>query len=76
MDLRINFPKSIFFDIKLNILFACFISLFCTNTYMANVNVHYIMAISGHKTEKVFLNYVKVEKRFEAIKIAEHPHFQ
>jgi hypothetical protein len=26
--------------------------------------------------EKVFLNYVKVEKRFEAIKIAEHPYLQ
>ncbi len=49
---------------------------FCTNAYMAGVNVHHIMSISGHKTEKVFLNYVKVEKRFEAIKIAEHPHFK
>jgi integrase len=49
---------------------------FCTNAYMAGVRVHHIMAMSGHKTEKVFLNYVKVEKRFEAIKIAEHPHFQ
>ncbi|MCF6180495.1 tyrosine-type recombinase/integrase [Lutibacter sp.] len=49
---------------------------FCTNAYMAGVRVHHIMSISGHKTEKVFLNYVKVEKRFEAIKIAEHPYFK
>lgn len=49
---------------------------FCTNAYMANVPVHHIMAISGHKTEKIFLNYVKVEKKFEAIKIAENKFFQ
>ena len=49
---------------------------FCTNAYMANVPVHHIMAISGHKTEKIFMNYVKVEKRFEAIKIADNPFFQ
>jgi integrase len=49
---------------------------FCTNAYMAGVPVHHIMAISGHKTEKIFLNYVKVEKKFEAIKIAENVFFQ
>lgn len=49
---------------------------FCTNAYMAGVPVHHIMAISGHKTEKIFLSYVKVEKKFEAIKIAENPFFQ
>lgn len=49
---------------------------FCTNAYMANVPVHHIMSISGHKTEKIFLNYVKVEKKLEAVLIAENKFFQ
>ena len=49
---------------------------FCTNAYMAGVPVHHIMAISGHKTEKIFLQYIKVEKKFEAIMIAENKFFQ
>jgi len=49
---------------------------FCTNAYMANVPVHHIMSISGHKTEKIFLNYVKVEKKLEAVIIAENKFFQ
>jgi hypothetical protein len=43
---------------------------------MANVPVHHIMSISGHKTEKIFLNYVKVEKKLEALMIAENKFFQ
>ena len=49
---------------------------FCTNAFMANVPVHHIMSISGHKTEKIFLNYVKVEKKLEAVLIAENKFFQ
>lgn len=49
---------------------------FCTNAYMANVPVHHIMSISGHKTEKIFLNYIKVEKKLEALMIAENKFFQ
>lgn len=49
---------------------------FCTNAYMANVPVHHIMSISGHKTEKIFLNYVKVEKKLEALMIAENNFFK
>jgi integrase len=49
---------------------------FCTNAYMANVPVHHIMSISGHRTEKIFLHYVKVEKKLEAVIIAENKFFQ
>lgn len=35
---------------------------FCTNAYKSGMPIQDIMAISGHKTERVFLNYVKVEK--------------
>jgi hypothetical protein len=38
---------------------------------------HDIMAISGHKTEKIFFNYIKVEMKDNAIRISkEYPFMQ
>ena len=48
---------------------------FCTNAYNAEVPVQDIMAISGHKTEKVFLNYIKVDLLKTASRISNNSHF-
>ncbi|WP_162126060.1 tyrosine-type recombinase/integrase [Flavobacterium phycosphaerae] len=48
---------------------------FCTNAYKSGMPIQDIMAISGHKTERVFLNYVKVEKVENAKRIAKYSFF-
>jgi len=48
---------------------------FCTNAYKSGMPIQDIMAISGHKSERVFLNYVKVEKAENAKRIAKHTFF-
>jgi len=48
---------------------------FCTNAYYSGIPPHDIMAISGHKTEKIFFNYIKVEIHVNAIRISNHPFF-
>ncbi len=48
---------------------------FCTNAYLAGLDSIDIMAISGHKTEKSFLKYIKVTKQEIALRIAKHPFF-
>ena len=48
---------------------------FCTNAYLARMSTLDIMAISGHTSEKTFLNYIKVSADERAIKIAESPFF-
>lgn len=40
---------------------------FATNMYKLGLNIQIIMALTGHKTEKVFMSYVK-SKRINAIK--------
>jgi integrase len=47
----------------------------CTNMYLAGVPVLDIMKISGHKTEKEFLNYIKVSKEETALNLSKHPYF-
>jgi len=42
---------------------------FCTNAYKSGMPTIDIMAISGHKTEKVFYNYIKVNNIERAEKI-------
>lgn len=42
---------------------------FCTNEYLAGTNPYLIMKISGHKTEKAFLRYLKIDERVAAIKL-------
>jgi integrase len=49
---------------------------FCTNAYLEGIPVADIMAISGHKTERSFFNYIKVDKLQNASRIAEHNFFK
>lgn len=49
---------------------------FCTNAYLANMPVYDIMAISGHTTEKVFYNYIKITPMEHIEKLANHPFFK
>lgn len=49
---------------------------FCTNAYLMGLPAIDIMAISGHKSEKVFLNYIKASPEQKALKIAEHDFFK
>jgi len=49
---------------------------FCTNAYLSGMNTLDIMAISGHNSEKTFLNYIKISKDERAIKIAESDFFK
>ncbi len=49
---------------------------FCTNAYLNNMATLDIMAISGHTSEKVFLNYIKISEKERAIKIAENSFFK
>lgn len=49
---------------------------FCTNAYKSGIPIQDIMAISGHRSERVFLNYVKVEKVENAKRIAKHEFFR
>ncbi|GAA4932785.1 site-specific integrase [Algibacter agarivorans] len=48
---------------------------FCSNAYLSEMPTIDIMAISGHSTEKVFYNYIKVNDLQKAIKIGEHKFF-
>jgi integrase len=49
---------------------------FCTNAYYSGIPPHDIMAISGHKTEKIFFNYIKVEKEVNAMRISKYAFLQ
>lgn len=48
---------------------------FATNMYLAGVPTLSIMLITGHRTEKAFLRYIKVTKEQNAAKLLEHPFF-
>jgi len=48
----------------------------CTLMYLAGIPVIDIMKVSGHKTEKEFLKYIKVGKEETAINLANHPFFK
>lgn len=48
---------------------------FCTNAFLAGVPVIQLMKISGHKTEKAFLAYIKVGKEENAVVLSTHPFF-
>lgn len=49
---------------------------FCTNAYLAGMPTIDIMAISGHTSEKVFLNYIKITADERALKISENIFFK
>ena len=44
---------------------------FCTNEYLKGTPSIFIMKISGHKTEKAFLKYIKIDEQLAAKKILE-----
>lgn len=47
----------------------------CTLMYLAGIPSIDIMKISGHKSEREFLNYIKVGKEETAQNISKHPYF-
>lgn len=49
---------------------------FCTNTYKSGMDSLAIMQLSGHKTEKSFLTYIKIGKEEFATRIANHKFFK
>jgi hypothetical protein len=49
---------------------------FFTNAYYSSTKSHHIMAISGYKTEKIFFNYIKVEKEVNALRISKYAFLQ
>lgn len=48
---------------------------FATNLYMADVPSITIMKITGHKTEKNFLRYIRISQEENANKLLNHPFF-
>lgn len=48
---------------------------FCTNAYKTGMDSLAIMQLSGHKTEKSFLTYIKIRKEEFAKRIANHEFF-
>lgn len=48
---------------------------FATNSFLAGVPVLSIMKITGHKTEKAFLKYVKIDQVQNAVHVMNHPFF-
>ena len=43
--------------------------------YLAKVPVISIMRITGHKTEREFLKYIRITNQENANNLAEHPYF-
>lgn len=48
---------------------------FATNAYLAGVPTISIMKITGHKTEKSFMKYIKISQEDNANKLLNHPFF-
>lgn len=48
---------------------------FATNAYLASVPTISIMKITGHRTEKSFLQYIKISQEDNANKLINHPFF-
>jgi len=48
---------------------------FATNAYLLNVPTISIMKITGHRTEKSFLKYIKISQEDNANKLINHPFF-
>ena len=46
-----------------------------TNMYMAGIPSIAIMKITGHKTEKEFMKYLKISEEETAMELMEHPYF-
>jgi hypothetical protein len=48
---------------------------FATNAFLAKVPTVSIMKITGHRSEAVFLRYIKISSEQNALLMLEHPHF-
>ncbi len=48
---------------------------FATNAYLEGVPTISIMKMTGHRTEKSFLKYIRIGQEENALKVAEHPFF-
>jgi len=48
---------------------------FATNLYLADVPAITIMKITGHKTDKSFLRYIRISQEENANKLLDHPFF-
>ena len=49
---------------------------FATNLYLADVPSITIMKITGHTSEKIFLQYIRITQEQNANKLLDHPFFQ
>jgi integrase len=49
---------------------------FATNAYLADVPTISIMKITGHRTEKAFMRYIKISQEDNANKLLSHPFFK
>lgn len=49
---------------------------FSTNMYLAGVPSISIMKITGHRTEKAFMRYIKISQEDNANKLSDHPYFK
>ncbi len=49
---------------------------FATNAYLAGIPVARIMKLTGHKSEKTFFEYIKIDKLENAKILSEHPFFK
>jgi integrase len=49
---------------------------FATNAYLAGVPTISIMKITGHRTEKAFMRYIKISHEDNANKLVNHPFFK
>jgi len=49
---------------------------FATNMFLAEVKTISIMKITGHRTERAFMKYIKITADQNADKLSKHPYFQ
>jgi site-specific recombinase XerD len=49
---------------------------FATNLYLMKMDTHSIMMMTGHKTEKQFLKYIRVSRLQNAVMASEHTFFK
>jgi hypothetical protein len=48
---------------------------FATNAYLRDVPTLSIMKITGHRTEKSFMGYIKMSRKDNALKLQSHSFF-
>ena len=46
-----------------------------TNMYLAGIPTIAIMKITGHKTEREFMKYIKITEEQTALELMSHPYF-